>query len=158
MPFSIPATPELAAVVRRLLGEFLREHDARPAGDHVLARKLDALPVYGDMSGLCLLRGDGTIVFVDWDHWDEAVLNGLGEKTVTGHWAKIAIVSGANTYPDLRPCVPARPDGVPDCESCKGTGDFLRGQGAVLPNTESMGCYHCAGLGWFDPADPPDRH
>jgi hypothetical protein len=95
-----------------------------------------ALPVYEGMGGTLLLRPDGEILVLT----DDSIEPEVESDPV---WRLIAVVVGAEKYPDLRSLLPVRPPGTPDCDFCGGCGRLRLG--TVESNVM---CGSCNGLGW----------
>jgi hypothetical protein len=125
-------------VLRELVDLFLQNPGKRWR-DLDLARSLDALPLYGDIGGSIFLRADGTMLSLD--HNSEELSEGVGHP-----WEIVALVAGAEKYPQLRSLLPERPANARDCTPCGGTGKVS------VPGLDvGLGCGECWGLGWLPP-------
>jgi hypothetical protein len=123
---------ELASRVRAHLDYLLQ---AGPDGTEAksIARAVNALPVYSDMSGSLAIAPDGTILYYNSE-------SGHISEVVMEEWRIIAAVSAAKKFPDLGEMVPERPWGAKSCPFCSGTGGQLEGRAF---------CGKCHGLGWI---------
>ena len=108
------AAPDLRNVIEHLTKQWL----AAPTDVELVeaVRTTGALPVYADMGAALLLRPDGEILAFPWDS--------LGTPAPESDpvWRLIAVVVGAETYPELQPLLPVRPSGSPGCPWCAGRG------------------------------------
>jgi hypothetical protein len=103
---------------------------------HIAAARR-ALPLYTDIGGASLLSTDGEV----WDFpWDAEQA-----EQVTGRERMLALVIGAERFPELKELLPVRPASAPDCPECEGTGKF----GLSGSSGQVMRCPDCAGLGWL---------
>ena len=101
---------------------------ARPTSE--VAARFNALPLYEDIGGVLALCSDGTMMQVAPDA-DTA------QPVTDERWITVALVAGAERYPDLRELLPQRPPNAQPCAVCRGTG---RVHGAW--------CGACSALGW----------
>jgi len=114
-------------LIRRRLAEYLSD----PASEHHdVARRFDALPVYADMGGTLFITPSLLVLSMK---SDEIVLT----EESAAEWKFIALVAATERFPELKPMLPARPDGEPDCAVCAGTGRLYGAR-----------CGSCFGLGW----------
>jgi hypothetical protein len=65
------------------------------------------------------------------------------------HMRRIALVGGAEHYPDLATLRPERPTNAVTCSSCGGSGRLIIGG---RPAPENVRCF-CGGLGWLLPGE-----
>ena len=101
------------------------------------------VPLYLDFVGFIGLREDGELLFVTWDppHDPEVVHE--------PHWRRVALVAGAEQYPELSSLRPQRSTNAVICSFCGGSGrPTVEGQ-AVPANIR---CF-CGGLGWLLPGE-----
>jgi hypothetical protein len=106
---------------------------------HQVVQQIGALPVPFDWNATHFLRPDGEILVLD----DESKEGPQVEHD--GRCRLCALVQAASKYPELRPLLPARPEGTPDCKDCGGAGSFR----VVAGGKEfRAGCGACCGLGW----------
>jgi len=131
--------PRHAARVAAHLRRLLSAKPTPPAhGWRVeVARATGCLPVYGDIGGVILVSPAGELLFLA--HDSEAVVPLDAEP---GPWEKVALLSMAETYPDLDDLRPVRPEDARDCPNCDGAGGMQIGQ-------HYLGCYLCGGTGWI---------
>lgn len=107
-----------------------------------LARELEILPLFLDMSVCFGLRSNGEIVSFHFDsefepHIEEDLRN-----------VNIALHQGSKLYPELKTLVPSKPQDAKICHFCNGTG-FESGE---LHPEVPLVCY-CGGLGWLPSYD-----
>ncbi len=114
------AAPDLRSVIQHLIQRWFDSPTHLELVDAV--RTSGALPVYADMGGALLLRPDGEILCFPWDS--------LGEPARESDpgWRITAVVVGTEKYPELRPLLPVRPVGTPDCQWCAGSGRIRIGE------------------------------
>jgi hypothetical protein len=98
-----------------------------------VAAEKQAFLVYADIGGAALLSVDGRVWELPWDAED------AHEASVQGRL--LALVIGAERFPELQELLPVRPASTPDCAACQGTGRF--------GDFENIKCLKCAGLGWL---------
>jgi hypothetical protein len=108
---------------------------------------LDALPLYADWGGGVAIRSDGELIGFLWDEPQSIKVE------TDPHLRFLALVSGAERYPELELLLPQRSGRDRDCPLCKGTGevDGLKDHGI---DPKIVRCY-CGGAGWL-PANVPD--
>jgi hypothetical protein len=92
-----------------------------------------ALPLFGTLGEVWLLRSDGSFWRADSDV-------GVSLEVLPEELHTIALVAGTERYPWLRDLLPIRPVDAVDCSCCNGTGRL--GPGNVLR------CRSCMALGW----------
>jgi len=110
-----------------------------PARTH--CARLHALHIGGSMWADFYLRPNGEVVIVgeDFDYPDVDTVH-ADRSTVL-----MALVWGAQRYPELRELLPSRPPGAVDCR-CRTVPAFAEGQAL---------CPECGGLGWLPPDAEP---
>jgi hypothetical protein len=89
---------------------------------------------FWDLSGCLVLAADGTVLRYDPD--SATVYHVSDDKNI-----KLALVSGAERYPDLAEILPVRPRGANTCTDCSGQGKHFQGR---------VYCGRCGGLGWVE--------
>lgn len=92
-----------------------------------------ALPVFGTLGEVWLLRADGSLWMADSE--TNVPLEPLPAELHT-----IAIAAGVERYPWLEPLLPPRPPDARNCTNCKGSG-------RVGP-ANALYCHACGALGW----------
>lgn len=92
-----------------------------------------ALPLYGTIGEVWLLRADGSLWKVDSDL-------GVPLQPLPQQLHTMAIVAGIEQYPWLRELLPHRPVDAANCPDCGGTGRLGPHAGAF--------CQSCGALGW----------
>lgn len=102
--------------------------------------RYNALPLYGTLGQVWLLRTDGTFWMADSDFGLE--LQPLPEKAHVS-----ALVYGAERYPFLRPLIPIRPADAASCTACAAEGLVVLE--SVIPAGAKTACCECHGLGWL---------
>ncbi len=95
-------------------------------------RRYDALPLFGTLGEVWLLRPDGTLWRCDSD-WGRDV------EPLPDELHLVALVEGVARYPWLRELLPERPQDAVICNACDGTGRIARG---------ATFCPSCGALGW----------
>jgi hypothetical protein len=97
-----------------------------------------AIPLLADIGGAVLLRSDGTVLELEWDHVTEQRPRHLEEMAST-----VPLVAGTERYPWLGVLLPPRPTDARTCPSCLGVGRFTPagGSGRIF-------CGPCGALGW----------
>jgi hypothetical protein len=95
--------------------------------------RYQALPIFGTIGEVWLLRADGSLWRADSDFG--APLEPLPESLRT-----VALVAGANRYPWLRELLPTRPAEATICGDCGGMGRTGPG--------DALFCRSCGALGW----------
>jgi hypothetical protein len=108
---------------------------------------LAALPLYADWGGGVALRADGELIGFLWNEPQSIKVE------TDPHLRFLAVVSGAERYPELAPLLPMRTSTDRDCPSCGGTGRLLDLEAHGVDTTH-IRCY-CGGAGWL-PANVPD--
>ena len=99
--------------------------------------ELHALPLYSDIGGTALLSPDGQVWELAWD--------ADRPKLTDKRWRILALVNGAERFPELRELLPVPREPAPVCPACQGAGRF-----SFPPATDSrVLCFQCAGLGWL---------
>jgi hypothetical protein len=94
-----------------------------------------ALPLFGTLGEVWLLRPDGTLWRSDADY-------GLALEPLPEDLHVIAIVQGVKRYPWLRELLPARPQKALVCPECGGDGQ--------LGPQKAFFCRRCRALGWVE--------
>jgi hypothetical protein len=123
-------TMDASTIVERCLSAFLAGPDSELKA---IASEHQALPVYSDMGGTLFLTSALDVLTLDHN-------GGAAPKPETSEkWRLIAVVSGAERYPELQCLIPARPPDALQCSACAGTGRL------ALSNAR---CGECCGLGW----------
>jgi hypothetical protein len=92
-----------------------------------------ALPLFGTLGEVWLLRPDGTF-------WRADSEVGLPLEPLPENLRTIALVAGAERYPWLRDLLPPRPADAIDCTNCQGSGRF--------GPANALFCHVCDALGW----------
>ncbi len=130
---------QISAHVSERLAELLesRQTDS-PCETADLARRIQALPVYTDMSGALAFTVDGRVLFFSWE--TEQI------QPTNDEWVTVAAVAAAEKYPELREILPQRPATAATCGKCGGTGKLQ-----LTPELTPR-CYTCRGLGWVETA------
>ena len=128
--------------IQNRIDELMASCDNDPADLRGVARRLQALPIFPDISGCLALRPDGSLVFCEWDTWKCS-------EEIELEFRLAGLVRGSEKYPELKSLLPKRPEAANDCEGCKGSGRFML-EGQVLKN---MFCGKCSGLGWTQKED-----
>ena|SRR5215471_17465581 len=103
-------------------------------------KRYHALPVFGTIGEVWLLRSDGSLWKVDSD-------SGLELQPLPEALHTTALVSGAERYPWLGELLPRRPPDAIECASCGGLGR-IGPAGAIF-------CPRCDALGWLPPSKEP---
>jgi hypothetical protein len=92
-----------------------------------------ALPLFGTLGEVWLLRSDGSL-------WRSDADIGLALEPLPEALHITAIVAGAERHPWLRDVLPARPENAVECPDCGG-------KGSIGPHNASF-CPLCRALGW----------
>jgi hypothetical protein len=92
-----------------------------------------ALPLFGTIGEVWLLRADGSLWRADSDA-------GLALEPLPQSLRTMALVAGAQRYTWLRDLLPSRPADAIDCTSCGGVGR--------LGSERAVFCDACGALGW----------
>jgi hypothetical protein len=124
---SVP--PRLSALIEQCLANYLA---GPPDPRQGTARRYDALPVYSDLGGDIFLTASGSLIFVDGETGEQAVL-----PRAPPNLRLVALVAAAEKFSDLAALVPKRPESAAECSYCCGTGRKLQ-----------LRCGKCSGLGW----------
>jgi hypothetical protein len=105
----------LSDVWKARIGGWLEAYLAQPHLDHDLrdVAAFGALPLYSDPGGCLALRPDGRVVQVYWRK-PEASFHDAEPP-----WRTVALVAGAERYPELAELFPPRPERAADCSNCK---------------------------------------
>jgi hypothetical protein len=127
----------LEAQIQLRIDELLAGSDPDSADLREVARLLNALPIFADMSGWIGLRTDGSMIFLNHDSKKTS-------EDIEPEWRLIALVNGSEKYPELKSLLPNRLESATDCQECKGTGRFIFESQVYL----RAFCGVCSGLGW----------
>lgn len=130
-----PGQRKLAQQIGWRLEEFVSAGSAAPRPLRELARVLGALPLQSGARGTIAIRRDGTLVYVR----DGAIV----ADEIDARERLIALVVGAETYPELRELLPRRAEDAHACPACDGTGLPLSDEAFHL-----VRCGTCCGLGF----------
>jgi hypothetical protein len=95
--------------------------------------RYQALPLFGTIGEVWLLRSDGSLWKADSD-W------GIPLQPLPENLHTLALVAGAERYPWLRELIPSRPLEADSCSDCGGLGRTGAGVVSLCPS--------CGGLGW----------
>jgi hypothetical protein len=98
------------------------------------ARECGLLTVFGTISSLFLLAGNGEVLI---DH-DEGVFQPANSEE-----REFAYVQAARRYPELRSLAPERPPSARTCQSCGGSGGITLNDGR-----HTVCCATCNTRGW----------
>jgi len=101
-------------------------------------RKYAALPLFGTIGWVWLLRADGTL-------WRSDSDSGTDLEPLPGELHIVALAEGVARYPWLEELLPTRPVDAVICSACQGTGRIARG---------ATFCPSCSALGWRPPDAP----
>lgn len=125
---SIP--PSISRRIREAIASLVPE----PVG-HINFEGLryGALPLFGTLGEVWLLRADGSLWRADSDM-------GLPLEPLPENLHLIALVAGVQRYPWLSELLPIRPAEAVDCTSCSGSGR--------LGLDNALFCHACGALGW----------
>jgi hypothetical protein len=96
--------------------------------------RYQALPLFGTIGEVWLLRQDGSLWRADSDL-------GLALEPLPDALHTIALVAGAARYPWLEGLLPSRPLGATQCGACGGSGR--------LGPENALFCNACGALGWI---------
>jgi hypothetical protein len=138
-PISVPLSPELSAIIAKLLADFISTADERAAA---LASRVSALPLLQDMGGFYGLRPSGELVEVLWDEPES--LRQIADQRI----ANMALYRGSRTFPQLAELAPQRTDAAVPCNSCGGSGLV-----SVPTHLQDRVLCWCGGLGWLPSMD-----
>jgi hypothetical protein len=128
--------PIPATLSQRIEAEIQRLEEHPPGHINHEGRRQNALPLFGTVGEVWLLRPDGTLWRADSDF-------GRKLEPLPNEAQLTALAVGAQRYPFLRELLPSRPDNAVQCDACAGRGRI--GPGEVLF------CYSCGTLGWVSP-------
>ena len=124
--------------IQSRIDELITSSDQDPADLRGVARRLQALPIFPDISGCLALRPDGSFVFCEWDTW-------ICTEEIEPVFRLVGLVNGSEKYPELKALLPARPENAVTCKECKGTGRFIIEDQVA----ENIFCGQCSGMGWI---------
>ncbi len=110
-----------------------------PFDDVLIAREMQALPVYKDLGGTLGFNAEGTVLSLDWE--SEQV-----RPTIDHGWMIVAAVAASEKYPEMREILPEKPPTAKTCPMCTGMGKL------VFTPKLTVGCATCWGLGWVESA------
>jgi hypothetical protein len=122
----------LASVRARI--ELLSEGTSHSAHEET-ARMYRALLLYQGWEGSVVLTIDGEVL--------EEIDGRL--SPCVDPLRTVALVAGAERYPELKALLPVRADTARDCSHCKGTGWFC-----IDDQKTGIRCGLCLALGWVD--------
>lgn len=100
-----------------------------------VATVLGALPIFFDADGTIAIRRDGTLLSYRWAT-DHSLTSEIAPRD-----RLVALVVGAEKYPELRELLPARPADARPCPACSGTGLPLSDE-----ELSAIRCGTCCGL------------
>ena len=136
-------SPELAARIRRWVEELptegMQDWIAR------LCKENDAIPLHCTQIYLWALRADGQVLCIDHESSSRRA-----ERETNAVTAYAALAQGAHDYPELAELRAHNPEGVRECERCRGKG-WTR---ARPPEQGTDSCHWCDGMGWHEPRPP----
>lgn len=121
---------DLAEIVSRLSREAAKNAPLLEARE--AASDTGCLPVYADVGGMLLLAPDGEILQYDYE-----ARSARPERDE--RWRRVALVSTARDFVELRHMAPVRTESDVTCTQCRGRGTLLGGD-----------CGVCLGTGWHD--------
>ena len=131
----VSVTAEEEAFIRARIERFAAEGPPNLHWQVPHMRIHAALPLYVGWTETAGIQPDGTLVRRSTeDDWPG--VRELKENT----WVNLALVEGANRYPELKRLIPARPHGAVTCGACQGLGRF--------PQLPEVIC-ECGGVGWI---------
>jgi hypothetical protein len=124
----------VSQTMSRLIEEAISKLTPEPIG-HVNfdGIKYEALPVFGTIGEVWLLRPDGSF-------WRSDCDSGLPLEPLPQDLHTMALVAGTKRYEWLKELLPPRPAAAVDCSDCRGSGR-LGPEGVVF-------CRRCDALGW----------
>jgi hypothetical protein len=129
-----PSQDQRESIARRI-ASFAHEAPATALWLAPFVREHGALPLYSSWTETIGITPDG--VLVSWStegEWPGA--RPLEEFT----WSALALVRGAQRYPELQSLIPNRPTASKICANCGGTGTAI----AARPEIDCV----CGNLGW----------
>jgi hypothetical protein len=122
--------PQLSA---RIQDEILRLRPEPVGHINYEGIQYNALPLFGTIGEVWLLRSDGSLWRADSD-------SGMNLEPLPEGLHTIALVVGSARYPWLRELLPARPERAITCIECGGRGRIGPG--------DAVFCHACSALGW----------
>lgn len=113
------------------------------------AKRLGALPVFGDFGGFLFVAPDGRVLSVP-DLWPHP------EGEAPWPLPLLALAEASRLYPELSELRPRRPDDAADCAQCSGRGHHGRlsevpGVSGHVDESDLVLCGYCHSLGWTGP-------
>jgi hypothetical protein len=109
----LPVSPEWIVESTR---RYVAEHSKTHLEIAKFIELVDALPLYQDMGGGVAMRADGELIGFIWDEPQSI------KPETDPHLRFLALVSGAERYPELSSLSPQRTENDRDCSICRGTG------------------------------------
>jgi hypothetical protein len=128
--------PELRIAIETRIIELSSTADPKLQWSRERATRHQALPLYGDKGGWVLLRPSGELIQVPLDEDFGQIAEPVKELLLQ----TVALVAGAQKYPELRELIPVRPADAVECAQCNGTGR--------MPSFPTVYCGKCGALGW----------
>ena len=124
----------IPADISRRIEEKIASLTSEPVG-HIdfEGLKYHALPLFGTIGEVWLLRADGSLWRADSDA-------GMTLEPLPHGLHTIALIAGAERYEWLADLLPSRPTNAVDCTVCMGRGR--------LGPDNALFCHPCSGLGW----------
>jgi len=142
----MPYRTSLASQIEARLSDYIRSPNT-PTDLRGLAQTLGALPIYADLGGCLLIRPNCELLEVEWDDDSEPT------NLIEPRERSVALVLGAEKYPELSALLPPRPADVRDCVHCGGKGRIH------LPEIDAPPlCGPCGARGWIDRAMALDAY
>jgi hypothetical protein len=127
-------------LIRGALERYLSECDPRAAAYRDLAKRHSLLPILPDWTGFVGLRDDGAVF------WVSSEDDGSLSSDLNRHALHLALIRGAELFPELGFLTPTvSPDWVP-CWSCGASGKVIF-EGQELKNVRCL----CGGMGSLPP-------
>jgi hypothetical protein len=130
-------------VIRSLINAYISGTSGVP-WERELARRLDALPLYSDLTVLWMLSADGEVLAVLHDEKGAEPRKETDERL-----RNLALFQGSRRWPALGYLVPERTDESVTCESCES-----KGLAAVPTHLQNKVVCWCGGLGWVPRTAP----
>ena len=131
----VSPSPEQRESIARRIASFEREAPETHRWLAPFVRQHGALPLYLAWTEAIGITPDG--VLVSWPIEGE----GLGARPLDEFsWSALALVRGAQRYPELASLIPTRPVASKSCDTCGGTGTVVAGH----PELDCV----CGNLGW----------